>query len=337
MNTPDSPTEAARLARLQSLAVLDTPAEPLFDTFTRMAALVCGAPTALISLIDHDRQWFKSSVGMQLQQTPRDQAFCNHTIRGDDLFEIPDAATDQRFADNPLVTGALGIRFYAGVPIVMPGGERIGTLCVVDQQPRQLDASQRAHLTELSLAVMQALLLRESALKHAWQARSRFDGATGLPNALPNTLTDAPPGAMPLTADVGALMAAEHAALDGERKFRILSDSAPVGVFHADAEGRITYTNAAWRDIYGVALAQSLGDDWAQNIHPDDRTAVWAAWRQATAAARDFEMDFRIQRSDGSLRQLHSRGRPIPGNTAKTANTTNTQKYHQHNGLCGCG
>lgn len=140
----DTSLERRRLDALRSLNVLDTASEPVFDAITEAAAQVCGVPIALVSLIDADRQWFKSSVGLPgVQQTARGLAFCDHAIRGADLFEIEDARADPRFADNPLVTGDPKIRFYAGTPIVMAGGERIGTVCVIDREPRQLTAVQR--------------------------------------------------------------------------------------------------------------------------------------------------------------------------------------------------
>ncbi len=148
----DSGTDAEekRLAALRRLAVLDTLPEPVFDAITQAAAEVCGVPIALLSLIDAERQWFKSNHGLTgVTQTPRDVAFCDHAIRNDGLMEVADAATDPRFAGNPLVTGEPRIRFYAGAPIVMPGGERIGTVCVIDHAPRQLTDSQRRTLAGL--------------------------------------------------------------------------------------------------------------------------------------------------------------------------------------------
>jgi PAS domain S-box-containing protein len=168
--------EATRLARLHALAVLDTAPEPVFDALARSAALACGAPIALVSLIDERRQWFKACIGLGVSETPRDLAFCSHAILSDALFEVPDATQDPRFADNPLVTGEPRIRFYAGVPLVMPEGERIGTLCVIDREPRRLDEGRRRLLKELAGAVVHALLLRERTLDAAWKSRSRLEG-----------------------------------------------------------------------------------------------------------------------------------------------------------------
>lgn len=122
------------------------------------AAAVCDTPISLVSLVDTDRQWFKANHGLDgATQTTRDVAFCAHAILQDGLFEVPDATLDHRFADNPLVAGAPGIRFYAGVPVRLSGGQRVGTLCVIDRQPRTLNARQREVLHCLAQATAQAM------------------------------------------------------------------------------------------------------------------------------------------------------------------------------------
>lgn len=158
--------EARRLARLKLLAVLDSQPEPLFDSLARLASQICGTPIALVSLIDADRQWFKANVGLEATaQTPRDVAFCAHAIEQDErLMEVTDAHGDARFSLNPMVLGAPHIRFYAGAQITMPGGERMGTLCVIDRKPRTLTQAQREALATLADAVAQAMLLREQSL-----------------------------------------------------------------------------------------------------------------------------------------------------------------------------
>jgi PAS domain S-box-containing protein len=157
---PTPVNEAERLEALYRYHILDTAAEEAFDDFTELAAHICGVPTALISLVDTDRQWFKSRVGMDVQQTPRDIAFCSHAIHATDIFEISDAREDKRFLDNPLVTGAAGVRFYAGTPLVTDEGQAIGTLCVIDKKPRQLSEAQKKSLTALGRQVMQQMDLR---------------------------------------------------------------------------------------------------------------------------------------------------------------------------------
>ena len=156
--------ETRRRARLRMLAVLDTEPEPIFDSLARLASTLCGTPIALVSLLDGQRQWLKANVGWPgVTQTSQQMAFCAHAIESDSLMEVSDAQADPRFAASPLVTEAPNIRFYAGVPLVLPGGERMGTLCVLDREVRQLSGSQRLVLHELAQAVTQALLLREKA------------------------------------------------------------------------------------------------------------------------------------------------------------------------------
>lgn len=155
------PDEAERLKALQQLGVLDTPAEAAFDALARAAAAMCGAPIALVSLVDRDRQWFKAQVGLDgPRESPREQAFCAHAILQPEVFEVTDAQADPRFTGNPLVTGEPGIRFYAGVPVRLPGGAAVGTVCVIDRVPRQLDARQRAVLAELGQAASALLQAR---------------------------------------------------------------------------------------------------------------------------------------------------------------------------------
>src|ERR1700754_2664465 len=135
--------ETRRLERLRSLAVLDTAREPFFDDIVRVASLVTGSPIAMVSLIDHDRQWFKAQVGLEgVTETPRDVSFCAHAIHGNTLFEVPDTHKDDRFAGNPLVEADPNIRFYAGMPIAIEGGSGMGTLCVMHHVARKLTDSQ---------------------------------------------------------------------------------------------------------------------------------------------------------------------------------------------------
>ena len=150
--------EAERVAALRALDVLDTPSEAEFDALVNAAAAVCGTPISLVSLVDTDRQWFKANRGLAgATQTPRDVAFCAHAILQDGLFEVPDATLDPRFADNPLVAGAPDIRFYAGAPVRLSNGQCVGTLCVIDRQPRTLNERQREVLHCLAQATAQAM------------------------------------------------------------------------------------------------------------------------------------------------------------------------------------
>lgn len=142
--------EADRIAALCGLTVLDTDAEERFDRITRIAQSHFQVPIALVSLVDCDRQWFKSRQGIEAAETPRDISFCGHAILSDDIFYIPNALDDPRFADNPLVVGPPHLRFYAGVPLHAPGGERIGTLCIIDVKPRVMSSAELTLLHDLA-------------------------------------------------------------------------------------------------------------------------------------------------------------------------------------------
>jgi PAS domain S-box-containing protein len=164
------PREAERLAALRALGILDSPPEPRFDAITRSATRLFQVPTALISLVDANRQWFKSRVGLEAPETSRDISFCGHAILRDEGLVVEDATADPRFADNPLVTGPLGLRFYAGYPLKSPDGLPWGTLCLLDYQPRTFDAAQREALKDLAL-IAESELRVEAALR----AEQRLD------------------------------------------------------------------------------------------------------------------------------------------------------------------
>jgi len=154
LRKPDIPQdEQARLETLRSFSILDTPPEERFDRLTRMAKRLLGVPIALVSLIDENRQWFKSCVGLSASETSRDISFCGHAILGNELFIVPDTQKDERFADNPLVVGDPNIRFYAGCPLRAPNGQKLGTLCIIDRQPRNLEMEDLEALEDLASMV----------------------------------------------------------------------------------------------------------------------------------------------------------------------------------------
>ncbi len=153
--------EDDRLRSLQDSALLDTPNEQEFDELVNLASEVCSTPISLVSLLDQERQWFKAAVGTTLKETARNISFCTHTIQKPELFIVEDATLDPRFSDSPLVTGEMGVRFYAGIPLQAPNGYAIGTLCVMDTVPRVLSESQK------------------ESPDHSWQAGPGPDGTSG--------------------------------------------------------------------------------------------------------------------------------------------------------------
>lgn len=174
MNPPEIPKdELGRLKTLYSLSVLDTPAEERFDRLTRMAKRMFNVPIALVSLVDENRQWFKSAQGLDAKETPRDVSFCGHSILGDEIFAIPNAKEDERFADNPLVLNDPNIRFYAGCPLSAPNGDKLGTLCIIDSKPRELNKEDYEALQDLAATVERELAAVQLAT---------FDELTGISN-----------------------------------------------------------------------------------------------------------------------------------------------------------
>ena len=165
MPAPKPKNEAKRLNILWQYDVLDTVPEKVFDDLTDLAATICEAPIALISLVDEDRQWFKAKTGVTISETSRDISFCAHAILGDDLFIIPDATKDNRFKNNPLVIAKPKIRFYAGAPLITPDGHALGSLCVMDKVPRKLRPDQQQALRVLAHHVVSQLELRRHALE----------------------------------------------------------------------------------------------------------------------------------------------------------------------------
>jgi GAF domain-containing protein len=175
-------TETARLAALNRYAILDTEPEQSFDDLVVLASFVCRTPIATLSLVDDHRQWFKSKVGVEVRETPRDISFCAHAIQQQELFIVPDALEDPRFKDNPLVLGDPHIRFYAGAPLIDEDGYALGTLCVMDRQPRELDDTQKEALRSLRRLALSQIELRRNIqlLKEALSDRTREEHAREL-------------------------------------------------------------------------------------------------------------------------------------------------------------
>lgn len=243
MTTAPDETEQRRLARLRALMVLDSEREPIFNSLVALASSQCGTPIALVSLLDADRQWLKANVGLDgVTQTARDIAFCDHAIRSDTLMEVADARQDPRFMANPLVTGPPGIVFYAGAPLVMASGERIGTLCVIDRERRQLTPAQRDTLMQLARLTVQALELRERAILQSLAVRNEHDAAVAA----------------------------------SERRFRAILDAQSELVSQSTTDGRLVYVNPAYANFFGTTVDALVGSSLYAHVLAEDRDVVRA-------------------------------------------------------------
>jgi PAS domain S-box-containing protein len=267
--------EAQRLARLQAASVLDTAPEPAFDALTRVAARALGTPIALVTLVDGERQWFKSKIGLpDLDETPRLSSFCAHALLQPGLMVVPDAQQDPRFQHNPLVTDEPRIRFYAAAPIVLADGTVPGTVCVIDHQPREIDPDTLAVLTDLAAAASHAIELRAAALNADEKQVDLGDERNRLTNIL-------------------------------------LGTSAGTWEWHVQT-GQTRF-NAQYAEMLGYRLEDlqpSSVDTWIRLTHPDDSArAQQRLAEHFTDAAPPYDVEFRMRHRDGHWLWINARGR----------------------------
>lgn len=175
MQSPVKPVdEVDRMDALRALGILDSASEERFDRMARLAKGLFDVPIALVSLVDDDRQWFKSKFGFEASETPRVISFCGHAILQDDVFVVPDASRDGRFSDNPLVTDAPHIRFYAGCPLAAPDGSKLGTLCIIDRKPREFGREDMALLVDLArMAELELSAVQQATMDELTQLSNR--------------------------------------------------------------------------------------------------------------------------------------------------------------------
>jgi PAS domain S-box-containing protein len=273
--TPDSSHDAAqdpratqRLAALACYDVLDTPREASFDELAELAADLCDAPIAAVNLITGNRQFFKAEVGLGVRETPLDSSFCIHALQEDDFLLVSDATQDARFACNPLVTGEPRLRFYAGALLKTAEGVPIGTLCVLDYQPRSLTALQQKSLRVLARQVMAQLDLHREILERD----RRYDELTRTRNE----------------------------AVDSEARFRNMADHAPVMLWVTDADGACTYLNQRWYEFTGQTPDKAVGLGWLTATHPDDSQRSSQIFLDANATRTPFRLEYRLRHADGS-------------------------------------
>jgi len=250
LKAPVPTNEEARLEALKGSGILNTAPEPSYDQLTELAATICDTPIAVLSLIDSDRQWFKSKVGLTFSETSRDVAFCAHTILGRDLLVVPDTERDERFAGNPLVTSEPHIRFYAGAPLITPEGHALGTLCVLDYVPRQLSEQQRDALQVLSSQAVAQIELRKTK--------------ANLKNA-----------------EKSAHSAMEALRVSEEFKSRLIACSRDC-IKVLDLEGNLIFMNeGGMQELEICDLGPVLGKQWIEFWEGADREAACAAVEQA--------------------------------------------------------
>ncbi len=261
--------EAARLAALRDDELLDTAPERALDDLTALAAHVCDAPISTITLIDEQRQWFKSTIGLTSRETPRVLSFCAHAILQSDMLVVPNALEDPTFCDNPLVVGEPHIRFYAGAPLLTPGGQALGTLCVIDRVPRQLTLAQRDALTMLARQVMAQLELRR-------QSRA-------------------------LVASQAESQRAEAAIQDSDVRYRVLFDHAPNGLLIADAENHYLDANASICRMLGYTREEFRRLRPADIVAPVEVPHIPVIIDAIKASSTDYKRDWVFRRKDGSL------------------------------------
>ncbi len=265
LSAPFPPNEKERLELLHELELLDSPPEAQFDRITRLAARALSVPTALFSLVDDERQWFKSRVGIDASETPRGVAFCAHTITLTQPLVVADARQDERFADNPLVAGAPHIRFYAGVPIVSSEGLALGALCAIDQQPRELSAAELEMLCDLAEILSQEVQQREMLL----HARTQLKKS-------------------------GSLL------LNHEERYRAMFELASVGIAMVAPDGSWLSINNALCGIVGYTADELMQVTFREITHPDDLDAdLEQLQRLACGQIESYQLEKRYLRKSG--------------------------------------
>jgi diguanylate cyclase len=257
--------EDARLWALRQLDILDTDPEEAFERISRLAAFAFDMPVVLISLVDEDRQWFKSHYGLAACETPRSMSFCAHAVLSKCLLVVEDALDDERFLDNPLVTGAPNIRFYAGSPLRLADGQVIGTLCLIDTKPRAFDSAQAAMLTEFARLVERELELRQQLIRSR-TAHERDRRSLAI----------------------------------SEARFRTVFKQTPIGNAVVDLDGRFLDVNQKFSEIIGYEESELRRRTFASVTHPADVAADLALAAELLAGRQaSYATEKRYLRPDG--------------------------------------
>jgi|GEM_PF-2820336 len=282
---PDNETE--RIEELDRYGILDTPPELDFDDLTLLASHICQTPIALITLVDREREWFKSKLGLDISETPREVAFCSHAIMDRELLIVRDAVKDPRFSQNPLVLSDPNIRFYAGAPLISSKGHPLGTLCVIDREPRELTPGQIEALRALSRQVMVQLEIRRQNAAIAQLNRKLTEEA-------------------------------EHRK-EAEKLYRHIVENASDIIYKTDARGHILYANKAIEAILKYDVEDVIGIYYLSLIHPDHRGDVKRFYRkQWTEEVSTTFCEIPVVAGDGALVWLGQHVELIAENGAVT-------------------
>ncbi|MDN4053056.1 diguanylate cyclase [Massilia sp. YIM B02763] len=259
--------EEQRIKALHSLGVLDTPQEDRFDRFTRLASAAFGVPIALVSLVDNNRQWFKSGVGFHVCETPRDIAMCSHTVALDELLVVSDTLADERFRDFPYVRGEKGIRFYAGQPLHSLDGQPVGTLCILDLQPRDFGVAERRMLRDLAQMVQDELNRRVvvAARDAAQQALRELNAQ--LEKRVAERTRELHAKNEALQHEMRQRAAAESALRQKQELLDAVLESVEVAVVACDAQGRLTLFNRAAREFHDLDASGVSAAEWPAHYH----------------------------------------------------------------------
>ena len=310
--------EEARVDALDALGVLDTPPEDRFDRFTRLASAAFGVPIALVSLVDSDRQWFKSRVGLGLSETPRALSFCSHAVALDDMLVVPDTLHDERFAANALVTGAPHIRFYAGQPVHGVDGQAVGTLCIIDTVPRAFGAAERRMLADLARLVQDELNRNVLVAARDAAQRALVDLNAQLEARVDERTRALQAKNLALQAAIRERLVAEDALRQKQALLDAILDAVDVGVVACDGAGRLTLFNRAAREFHGLDADAGLpaadwpvrydlfGEDGLTPLAPGDVPLV-----RALRGERVRDAAMTIHAAGAPPRNLLASGRPL--------------------------
>ena len=322
---PKLTDEQQRLDDLHEYKILDTPPEAAFDELTQLASYICGTPIALLSLVDIDRQWFKSKVGLTITETPRYISFCDRVIHQAALFVVRDVLSDRQFANNPLVCGEPYIRFYAGVPLINADGFVLGTLCVLDKMPRDLSSEQIKALEILSRQAIAQLDLRlhkeasSQKEKELLKPVLSHHGVLNLSN--PNTREcneiirrpmeihavpllnhlDGTSEQLAITQEIAKRLLAEKALQESEKRFRTIVNIAREGIWVLDVQGLTTYVNQRMTEILGVTVEEMLGRSLFDFMDETARLYVEPDWERRQHSGMNEQHDVRFRSKDGSI------------------------------------